>query len=81
MASTVGERIREAREKAGKTQAELCEEAELNQPTLWRYEHDKILPGIDALAKIARALGVRMEWLTTGDRPVSERRAAAGGGG
>jgi transcriptional regulator with XRE-family HTH domain len=49
--------IREAREAAGLTQAELAEKANTTQGTISRIENGEIVPRLDTLQRIADALG------------------------
>jgi len=71
-----GPRILAARECTGLTQREFATRAELDWHAYWRYEAGRTVPGIGPLAQIARAAGVRMEWLATGDGPMREDSAA-----
>lgn len=66
--SSVGERIRQARENAGFSTASAFADAIGVRPgTVWRYESDRIKPSIGALSSIAAKCGVSMEWLVRGD--------------
>lgn len=40
--STVGQRIREYRQKAGKSQVELAKAIGVSKQTLYKYENDKV---------------------------------------
>lgn len=50
--------LKEAREKAGMTQAALAELAEVGKRSLQEYENNEASPRVDALVKIAKALGL-----------------------
>ena len=56
-------RIREAREKAGMTQAQLAEILGINNVTLSGYETGKHDPKSDTLVQIALACGVTTDFL------------------
>lgn len=55
---TTGEKIRDARKTAQLTQKALSELCGIAEPTIRRYEADKLHPKIQTLQKIADALGV-----------------------
>lgn len=67
----IGERIRRARKAAGQSLRALAEEAGISHTTLNKYEHGDQVPGSRQLAALARALGVRTEYLL---RPTSVER-------
>lgn len=72
----IGARIRSARQAAGRTNAAaFAREVGCQPHTLWRYETGQITPSVERLAEIARACGVRMEWLATGEGPMREAAA------
>ena len=54
----VGENIRAARQRAKLTQKQLGELCGIAEPTIRRYELNKLNPNFDTIAKIASALGV-----------------------
>lgn len=58
--------IREFRKKAGLSQRELAKRAELSNTAIQGYEQGRFTPKIDALLKIAGALGVEVGWPGTG---------------
>jgi transcriptional regulator with XRE-family HTH domain len=49
------------------SQAELADRAGVRQPTMYRYEKCGMVPGGEAMAKIAAALGVSSYWLVHGE--------------
>ena len=55
---TTGELIRKCRKEAGLTQKELGERAGIAEPTIRKYESNRLNPKIETLQKIADALGV-----------------------
>ena len=64
---TFGERLRSAREKAHLTQAELAGEVGIAQPQISRWEAGRTPMAGDDLVRVARALGVSLDWLIGGD--------------
>lgn len=58
-----GSRLREARARAGLSQAALAAQAGVGQSHVSRYEADVIRPDLDVLVLLARALGVTTDWL------------------
>lgn len=63
---TTGERIKEARKKAGMTQAELAERLGTPYQTVSQWERDTRRPKIETLQRIAAALGVDVNLLISG---------------
>lgn len=64
----VGSRIRMARRVAGLLQEQLAEKAGIDQATVSRWEHrDEVPDRAGSLLAIARALGVSVDWLLTGE--------------
>lgn len=55
---TIGENIRLARKQAGLTQKALSELTGIAEPTIRRYEANKLNPKIETVTKIARAMGL-----------------------
>ena len=60
---TVGQRIKDAREKKGLTQRYVAQESGVNVALLQLYEYGKRNPKDDQLRKIADAIGVPPESL------------------
>lgn len=56
-----GQRIAEARKKAGISQAEAAYRVEVATNTWARWERDELLPSLTALHRIAEALGCRLD--------------------
>lgn len=63
----LGQRIRDRREALDLSQASLADAIGVRQPTMWRYEQDKLRPGADVLDRLATALKVTSRWLLHGD--------------
>jgi len=61
----IGEQLREHRDKAMLTQEELGKRAELSGYTISRIESDQVEPRVSTMRKIAGALGIEPEELTT----------------
>ena len=60
--ATIGENIKRSRTKQGLSQDDLARRAELKYSTLAKIEGDFVTkPGVQMVAKIAKALGVSME--------------------
>lgn len=62
-----GAKLRELRERAGYTQTELAEAAEMYPADVSNYERDKAEPTFSVLVRLAAALGVGLEAFTPGD--------------
>ena len=56
----IAERVREARERRGMTQAELAARIGSTQPALARLEAGGVTPSLDTLDRIAQALGLEL---------------------
>jgi transcriptional regulator with XRE-family HTH domain len=61
----LGKKIREPRRKKNITQEELAHRAELDFSYINQIENGKRNPSIEAIAKIARGLGVKAQSLLT----------------
>ena len=60
--ATIGENIKKLRIKQGLSQDDLARKAELKYSTLAKIEGDFVKkPGVQLMAKIAKALGVAIE--------------------
>lgn len=67
MKTTIGERIREARENKQLDQQVLAVRVGVVSRTLQRWEKGEQVPAGDFLMQLARSTGVRPEWLLTGE--------------
>lgn len=67
---TISERLKEAREAAGLTQLELAAKAGVSPGTIGNLEAGTRKNPRELLA-IAKAVGVRAEWLRDGKEPIS----------
>lgn len=78
--STVGERIKKARELRGQTQKDLGKKIELTSNYIYMIEKGRENPSDRTIRDIARVLCVREKWLRTGegerDFPPEDEEAA-----
>ncbi len=51
--------LRAAREKSGKTQAQVAKETGIAEAAYQRYEYDKVEPRVRTAIRIADAIGVK----------------------
>lgn len=64
--------MREARGAKGLKQAELADRIGIRPMKLWRYESGRVSrPDADVLQRLARELGVTVEYLLTGEQSAS----------
>ena len=59
-AFAIAERVRQAREGRGLTQAELAARIGSTQPALARLEAGGVTPNLDTLHRVAEALGLKL---------------------
>lgn len=76
---SIGERIKSARTRANLSQRDLGEAAEVSAMAISKYEHDQDIPGSTILIRLAKALGVKVEYFfrqttVTLSTPVYRRR-------
>lgn len=69
---TFGQRLRATRVKAGYSQADLEEISRIPKARLSRYENGHVVPSIQTLERLARALGVSEASLLGDDRALME---------
>lgn len=74
MSESLGERVRRAREAAGRSQAQLADAIGIRQPSLHAIETGKSEKSKHTTA-IARALNVSLRWLETGKGAMKARDA------
>jgi SOS-response transcriptional repressor LexA len=67
MKSTIGDRLREARDNKGLDQVTLAEKVGVATRTLQRWEKGEQVPDGVTITRIARATAVQPSWLLTGD--------------
>ena len=72
------QKLRQARRSRGMTQRDLARAAHLTESYISRLENAAIAPGIDLVARLARALGSPVgELLSVGETPEDNARAVA----
>ncbi len=69
--STIGQRIRESRKKAGLTQHALAGKCGVSRAAVAQWEGGVTKPSLDHLQEAAEALGAWLPWLTAGARGLS----------
>ncbi|WP_121639663.1 helix-turn-helix domain-containing protein [Virgibacillus sp. Bac330] len=70
--STLGERLRKAREKKGLKQIQVKQKTNINNKTLSGYENDVSEPDANTLAVLADLYEVSYKWLLTGKGKMME---------
>jgi transcriptional regulator with XRE-family HTH domain len=71
---SLGQTLQELRKAAGLSQTELAERSHTSIDSLRNWEQDRVLPRIDAAAKLARALGVSLDRLVIEDAPSARKK-------
>ena len=64
---TIGERVRDIRKKAGKTQKEFAASLGLSENFIWQIEKGQRSPSDRTISDICRVFGANEVWLRTGD--------------
>ena len=62
-----GERLYQARKKAGLKQVELSEKMDMSVAIVSKWENGAYTPTFCTLLKLAKALGVTVGWLAAGE--------------
>lgn len=65
--STLGDRLRIARQKSGLRQTQVKERTNINNKTLSGYENNVSEPDMNTLTVLTELYGVSYEWLLTGE--------------
>lgn len=71
---TLADRLNQAMELSGMSQGALAKASGVAQPTIWRLSSGNAR-GSTRIVEIANALGVRSEWLSSGDGPMRSTSA------
>lgn len=69
---SIGDRIREIREKKGWTQDDLATAADMNRVTIAKYEAGRIEPKSRSLQKLAAALEINANLLIDGESKMDD---------
>ena len=72
--SPVAARLREARELAGLSQAQAAKRLNLHRPAISEIEAGRRRVSAPEVAVLAELSGVSVEWITTGESVVDDRR-------
>ena len=67
-----GDRLRYARRRVGRSQADLAAESGVGVATIRRAELGQVAPRPSTVRRLAAALGVRVAWLSVGEGSVTE---------
>lgn len=62
-----GERMRDARKRAGMNQCELAKALHVSQNTISKWENGHTMPNAYHIYLMAKALGIGSGWLVTGE--------------
>lgn len=62
--SLLGNRLREARDRKGLSQIDVCKKIKINNKTLSRYEKGGTEPDIESLNLLSKLYEVSVDWLT-----------------
>ncbi len=65
----IGEKIRQAREKLGLSQAELASKVGVSQAAISQFEKGSARPSLLVFIRLSRVLGLSMEQLITEEAP------------
>ena len=60
---TLGQKMKQLREKTGRSQEDICRELNIEQSTLANYENDRRMPKIEILAKISQIYSIPVDYL------------------
>ena len=74
VASSLGGRIRDCRERHGWIQRDLAKSAKISVTFLSEVENDRRLPGAGVLLRLANTLGVSLDYLVRGTVSGARRR-------
>lgn len=58
---TIGQAMKNARETAGLTVAELSEKSGIHRNSIWAYESDRHTPNAFALIELSETLGISID--------------------
>lgn len=72
--SSIGQRLGEARKKAGFTQKEAAQRLNIPRNTLATYERDNSIPSIERLTDLAVLYGVTERYIVNGESSGTQER-------
>lgn len=70
---TIGQRIRQTRQDRGMTQKELGQRAGIAEPTIRKYESNRLHPKYETLEKLAAPLQVTAGYLRDGNKRLGDQ--------
>ena len=73
MANSIGERIKQQREKMALTQAQVAERLYVTQQTVARWESDKHVPPVKAIQDLAEMFGVEASYFFGENRIIARK--------
>jgi transcriptional regulator with XRE-family HTH domain len=76
----LGRRLSAALALRGLTLEDLAKASDTTRQTAWRYANGLSSQNFWIIAKMAKHLGVRMEWLAYGEEPMQSSSNQNGGG-
>lgn len=75
MMSTLGDRLKLARERTGLKQTQVKERTNINNKTLSGYENNVSEPDTATLSTLAELYGVTYKWLLSGEGSMIEKKS------
>lgn len=68
----IGERIKKRRKELNLTHTQIKEETGISSGNMSSIESGKTLPSASALIKLSKTLNCSIDWMVTGESPISE---------
>ena len=65
---TLGERIKNYRQRAGLSQEQLAEKINVSRQAVTKWENDSGMPGIDNLISLSKVMGISLDELVMGEK-------------
>lgn len=72
MITGIGERIKKRRKELNLTHTQIKEETGISSGNMSSIESGKTLPSASALIKLSKTLNCSIDWMVTGESPISE---------
>ncbi|WP_370298777.1 XRE family transcriptional regulator [Pontibacterium sp.] len=79
MKMTIGQRIAEARMRAGLNQSQLAAQLDVAPQSVQQWERDKTTPRRNRIESLANCLGVAPEWILFGNSPLNSNTVKPAG--